>query len=440
MLQLVRGIRTPGLGRKYPTPVRGPAAGGGGTRLTLVARGSVVPAPREPAPATAPEADRVDPAAAEEFLAQYADEIRPSPALARRRRRDVLTEIERTGTYTHTSDELEFGARIAWRNAARCIGRLYWRSLRVRDRRHVREPAEVAAECVQHLREATRGGRVRSTLTVFAPRTPQAAGPLIHNDQLVRYAAHRVGTGHDGSAVVRGDKANLALTDRAVALGWRRPDPPGRFDLLPLLVSVDGGVPGLFELPSDAVLEVELAHPELDCFADLELRWHAVPAISSMPLVVGGICYPAAPFNGWYLGTEIGARNLVDADRYDLLPVVAERMGLDTGSPRTLWRDRAALEVMRAVQHSFDAAGVTLADHHTEAERFLVHIDKERAAGRDCPAEWSWIVPPFSGGLTPVFHRYYDEPVPGVRPAFVTRGCPGPGVDAQRTDGRHPQL
>ena len=27
-----------------------------------------------------------------------------------------------------------------------------------------------------------------------------------------------------------------------------------------------------------------------------------------------------APFNGWYMGTEIGARNLADADRYDLLP------------------------------------------------------------------------------------------------------------------------
>jgi nitric-oxide synthase len=24
--------------------------------------------------------------------------------------------------------------------------------------------------------------------------------------------------------------------------------------------------------------------------------------------------------------------------------------------------------------------------------------------------DWSWIVPPISGGLTPVFHRYYDEP------------------------------
>ena len=33
-------------------------------------------------------------------------------------------------------------------------------------------------------------------------------------------------------------------------------------------------------------------------FADLGLRWHAVPAIDNMCLEIGGICYPAAPFNG----------------------------------------------------------------------------------------------------------------------------------------------
>jgi nitric-oxide synthase len=28
-------------------------------------------------------------------------------------------------------------------------------------------------------------------------------------------------------------------------------------------------------------------------------------------------------------------------------------------------------------------------------------------------------VPPVSGGLTPVYHRYYDEPDPSTRPAFL---------------------
>jgi nitric-oxide synthase len=25
------------------------------------------------------------------------------------------------------------------------------------------------------------------------------------------------------------------------------------------------------------------------------------------------------------------------------------------------------------------------------------------------PADWTWIVPPMSGGITPVFRRYYAE-------------------------------
>jgi nitric-oxide synthase len=387
-------------------------------------RSADVPVPRAVEPVPPPPGPApVDPAEAEEFLAQFHAETAPPRPLVERRR-EVLDEIDRTGAYTHTPDELAFGARVAWRNAARCIGRLYWNSLRVRDRRAVRAPAAVAAECVQHLREATRGGRVRSTITVFAPQAPGHPGPRVHNDQLIRYAGHRQADG-----TVLGDPANAALTDRAVALGWRRPDPPGRFDVLPLLVSVDGGVPELFALPGDAVLEVRLHHPEHAWFAELGLRWHAVPAISAMPLVVGGVTYPAAPFNGWYLGTEIGARNLVDAERYDLLPELADRLGLDTSSPATLWRDQALLEVVRAVHHSFDAAGVTVTDHHTEAERFLVHVAKEERAGRRCPAEWSWIVPPVSGGLTPVFHRYYDRHVPGTRPAYLSRGPAGPGVD-----------
>ena len=66
---------------------------------------------------------------------------------------EIRDEIAATGTYTHTPQELEFGARVAWRNSARCIGRLYWKSLRVRELRDLRAPAEVARECVTHLRE-----------------------------------------------------------------------------------------------------------------------------------------------------------------------------------------------------------------------------------------------------------------------------------------------
>ena len=84
---------------------------------------------------------------------------------------EIRAEIVTTGTYTHDRPELEFGARVAWRNSARCIGRLYWKGLRVRDLRAA-GAADVVAEHVTHLRHSSRGGCVRSTITVFAP-TPR---------------------------------------------------------------------------------------------------------------------------------------------------------------------------------------------------------------------------------------------------------------------------
>ncbi|WP_328815680.1 nitric oxide synthase oxygenase [Nonomuraea cypriaca] len=346
---------------------------------------------------------------AERFIKLFHAE-NPSAGGMYARLRDIARDVARYGTYTHTFEELEFGARVAWRNSSRCIGRLYWRSLKVRDRRQVSTAEGVALECVAHLREATGAGKIRPTVTVLAPDTPTLPAPRVLNEQLIRYAGHRT----RGGPVV-GDPRNVALTDTAEAMGWRGRG--GRFDVLPLIVQAGVGEPLLCNLPGDAVLEVPLTHPEYSWFANLGLRWHAVPAISDMCLEIGGICYPCAPFNGWYMGTEIGARNLADTDRYDQLALVAGRLGLDTSTERSLWRDHALVELNVAVLHSFERAGVTITDHHTESRRFLTHLSREEKAGRVCPADWSWIVPPLSGSATPVFHRYYDTR--SLTPAFV---------------------
>ncbi|MGF1428418.1 nitric oxide synthase oxygenase [Kitasatospora sp. LaBMicrA B282] len=355
-----------------------------------------------------------DPEQAEAFIRQYHAELPgtgdPEPRVA-----EVLDEISRTGTYRHTGEELAYGARLAWRNSARCIGRLYWRSLVVRDLREVGSADELATQCFEHLRLAGNAGRIRPVITVFAPDRPGRPAPRILNSQLVRYAGYP-----DGAGGWIGDPAGGRLATRAADLGWKPGE--GWFDVLPLLVQERPGErPRWYELPDDTTLEVPLSHPEYPWFAELGLRWYAVPAISDQTLEIGGIRYPAAPFNGWYMGTEIGARNLADADRYDLLGLVAEELGLDTSSSRTLWKDRALVELNRAVLHSYQEAGVTMTDHHTESERFLRHVAQEQRLGRSTPADWSWIVPPISGGATPVFHRYYDPVDPRTRPAFVAR-------------------
>ncbi|MFD1935560.1 MULTISPECIES: nitric oxide synthase oxygenase [Nonomuraea] len=337
-----------------------------------------------------------------DFLSRYhAENPGLSPALPDRLAA-VRAEITATSTYTQSIEELTFGARVAWRNASRCIGRLYWNNLQVRDLREVRSAEEIHRELCEHLRLATNGGRIRPTITIFAPDTPGNPGPRVWNDQLVRYAGYR---SPDGSVI--GDPAHLELTDKVLAMGWQPPGGP--YDLLPLVIEASNQKPELFEVPRGIVLEVPLTHPEYPWFADLGLRWYAVPAIANMRLRVGGLDYPLAPFNGWYMGTEIGARNLVDVDRYNLLPDVAQQLGLDTARESTLWRDRTLVEINIAVLHSFEAAGVKISDHHTESRRFLMHLAREERQGRIVPTDWSWIVPPISGGITPVFHRYYDE-------------------------------
>jgi hypothetical protein len=154
-----------------------------------------------------------------------------------------------------------------------------------------------------------------------------------------------------------------------------------------------------------------------------------------MYLDIGGVRYPAAPFNGWYMGTEIGSRDFGDAGRYDELREIAAHMGLSTATDRNLWKDKALTELNLAVLHSFDAAGVAITDHHTESARFLQHIQREERHGRPCPADWSWIVPPAASSATPVFHRtyadfdqtpnFYRHPAPAtaapLTPAALTR-------------------
>ncbi len=339
-------------------------------------------------------------AAAARFLHEHAEET--GTGTGAKRVREALREIDRTGTYQQTFEELQYGARVAWRNSTRCIGRLYWQSLQVRDLRHLTDPEDIFHALVSHLRDATNAGRIRPIISIFASTVPPRQGPRIWNEQLVRYAGYRR---PDGDVV--GDPRYVAFTERVEALGWRGAG--GRFDVLPIVIETPDGQPRMFDLPPSAVHEVPLSHPEYRWFADLRLRWHAVPVVADMHLEIGGIHYPAAPFNGWYMGTEIGARNLADEQRYNLLPVVADGMGLDRSDDRTLWKDRALVELNRAVLHSFGEAGVRLADHHTEARRFLLHIERERCAGREVPADWSWIVPPMSGAATPVFHRLYDN-------------------------------
>lgn len=311
-----------------------------------------------------------------------------------------------------TADDLTLLARIAWRNNSRCIGRLFWNTLELLDARSATSADEVFEACMSHLRYSTNGGKIRSAVTLFAPAAEDERGIRIWNHQLVRYAGYRASDG-----TVLGDPAQADFTERVMEMGWQPPSERSAFDILPLVIEVPGNRPRLFTLPADSVLEVSIHHPDLPWFAELGLKWHAVPVISDMALVGDGMRFSAAPFSGYYMGTEIGSRNFGDESRYNLLPVIADKIGIDRVARRMLWKDRALVELNTAVLHSFREAGVAIVDHHTASAQFMQHVRNEENCGREVPGDWSWLVPPMAGSACPVFHRYYGEERP--EPAFV---------------------
>lgn len=104
----------------------------------------------------------------------------------------VKQDIQATGTYTHTFEELQAGARLAWRNNASFINRSAWKTLRVRDCRHASRPTEIFAEIEKHIEIATQDQDLHPVMTIFRPVRPnESIGPHFWTDQFVLYAGYR---------------------------------------------------------------------------------------------------------------------------------------------------------------------------------------------------------------------------------------------------------
>lgn len=322
-----------------------------------------------------------------------------------RRRDELCREAAASGHPAPlTTEELAAACRIAWRNNSRCIGRLHWKSLHVRDRRDVHTAEGIFESLVEHVVLAQADGRIRPVMTVFAPAERGGRAARIWNHQLFGYAGYKSADGE-----ILGDPKNEPFTKLALELGWEAPSERTAFDLLPWVIAGADQRPRVVEFPGNLAGQIPIRHPHLAWFVDLGLKWYAVPVLSDMCFHVASTDFRAAPFNGWYMGTEIAARNLADVRRYNMLPLIAERMGLDTSRPASLWKDRALLELNAAVLHSYEQDGVRMVDHHTASEEFVRFLSMEKAAGREVSARWDWIVPPMSPATTPVFHMSMKE-------------------------------
>ncbi|MED1866046.1 nitric oxide synthase oxygenase [Fictibacillus nanhaiensis] len=350
---------------------------------------------------------------ATEFITSCYQELNRTQSEIDDRISEIAQEIQLNGTYNHLSFEIDYGAKVAWRNSNRCIGRLFWDQMNTFDQRHVETEEEIFKAIVDHMKYATNHGRIRPTITIFPPKSNKHH-VSIWNHQLIRYAGYQMETG------IIGDPASIEFTEKCIELGW---EPKyGNFDILPIVIQVNDNLPKLFELPKSSTLEVEIRHPEFDWFQDLKLKWYGVPLISDMALEIGGLRYTAAPFNGWYMGTEIGARNLADENRYNMLPKIASCMGIDTKSSISLWKDKALVELNIAVLHSFREDGVSIVDHHTAAQQFKKFEEKESESGRNVTGNWVWLIPPMSPATTHIFHKPYKNDI--VKPNYFYQPKP----------------
>ena len=334
------------------------------------------------------------------FLSNFYAESGRGPSAFKRRWAEARRSLSKTGTYQHTEEELAFGARVAWRNHGRCIGRIYWESLEVVDCRQITEPDAIMDRMCGHMREALGDGRIRSMISVFAPIKPKTNPAYCERAQITQYAGYAQ---KDGSVI--GDRQNVEFTRIAMSLGFRPPDQIGQFDLLPVLMRDRDDRRILFNLPRDCVREVPIVHPQYAQIEQLNLRWYAVPCLTGMIMTIGGIDYPCSPFSGFYMATEIASRDLADQKRYDLLPVVGQSLGYDINrGGDNLWKDKALTELNVAVLHSFRSAGISIIDHHLASKQFMEFHQREQSNGRNVAGDWRWVVPPQAAAACEVCH------------------------------------
>ncbi|CAF3904232.1 unnamed protein product [Rotaria sp. Silwood1] len=337
---------------------------------------------------------------AHDYLRIFHTDMKTSEADYQKRLEEVDREIKHSGTYTHTPDEIEYGAQLAWRNASRCINRLFWHTMKVIDRRQIKTNDEMFDAICDHMRYAYNEGALQASCLVMNPKS------RVWTSQYFRYACYEQ---PDGSLL--GDPANRELTKVAMELGWNKTEAERtEWDFLPVIVQVDPNeTPSWYEIPEDLRYEVFLSHPDPKyntAIKSLGLRWCAQPFVADKAIEIGGIFYRCVPFSGWFMQTEVG-RDLCDIQRYNFIPKLAAALDLDISAAANskLNVDRLYVEVNAAILHSFEKAKVAIVDHHTAAAGFLKFMKAEIKQRGNTPADWVWLTPPISSGMSVIFHQ-----------------------------------
>ena len=112
------------------------------------------------------------------FIKECYSELGQSSGKIEARLAEITEAIRYKGYYEHTLQELEHGAKMAWRNSNRCIGRLFWETLTVHDARYIETEEQMAEALFRHIETATNGGKIRPVITIFPPTHDRLREPL----------------------------------------------------------------------------------------------------------------------------------------------------------------------------------------------------------------------------------------------------------------------
>ena len=348
---------------------------------------------------------------ATEFFKLIAEECDWTPSQLSKRLFEVKLGMSASGTYQHTTEELQLGARLAWRNSVKVSLMLLYDGFCVAVLRVLNVLTSIVSlldfinlsiihEIERHLEIATAGTNLQSVMTVFRPRNlDEPFGIRFWSDQLIRYACY---TDEKDPTKTMGDVANKHLTQYLIEKKlWIPPEERTDHDVLPVVFRMPGcNAPIVHQFDKMHVDEAHIEHPDYPEVAKLGHKWAAVPCICTFNLNLGGVDYGCVPFNGWFASVEI-VRNLMERFQ-GANEKWAKAIGIDTS--KRMWKARLAPEIDAAVLYSFDKAGYTIVDMDTVGKQFMTHCKREQEAGRECPAQWSWI-----GGLTgpinPTWHK-----------------------------------
>ena len=85
--------------------------------------------------------------------------------------------------------------------------------------------------------------------------------------------------------------------------------------------------------------------------------------MSCLKLYCCGLEFSAIPFSGSYSDSEIGSRDLGEKQIFNLAPVMAGIMGLNTETNESNWGESAISELVVTLAHIFREAKIPVINH-----------------------------------------------------------------------------